>query len=81
MLDMLHVAELVEIANMHKVAVAKRPVHLALVSDLVDLLQGREVVKAVCRALRSRNAFDKASDPPIVAGVAPCVAPAQRELL
>lgn len=65
MLDMLHVSELVEIAGRHQIAVAKRPVHLTLVTDLVDMLQGREVVKAVCRALRARNAFDKASDPPI----------------
>jgi hypothetical protein len=66
MLDMLHVSELAEIANRHQIAVAKRPVHLTLVTDLVDMLQGREVVKAVCRALRSRNAFDKASDPPLL---------------
>lgn len=65
MLDMLHVSELTEIAHRHQIAVAKRPVHLTLVTDLVDMLQGREVVKAVCRALRSRNAFDKASDPPL----------------
>lgn len=65
MLDMLHVSELTEIANRHQITVAKRPVHLTLVADLVDLLQGREVVKAVCRALRTRNAFDKASDPPL----------------
>jgi hypothetical protein len=65
MLDMLHVSELVEIARRYQIAVAKRPVHFALVSDLVDLLQGREVIKAVCAALRARNAFDKMSDPPI----------------
>jgi hypothetical protein len=68
MLDMLHVSELVAIAERHHIAVAKRPVHLTLVTDLVDMLQGREVVKAVCQALRERNAFDKASDPPMVAG-------------
>jgi hypothetical protein len=65
MLDMLHVSELVEVANRHRIAVAKRPVHLTLVTDLVDLLQGREVVAAACAALRARDAFDKASDPPI----------------
>ncbi|MCK1503908.1 hypothetical protein [Bradyrhizobium sp. 18] len=66
MLDMLHVSELEAIAHGHQIAVAKRPTHLTLVTDLVDMLQGREVVKAVCRALRSRNAFDKASDAPIL---------------
>jgi hypothetical protein len=66
MLDMLHVSELVEIANRHCIAMARRPVHFSLVTDLVDLLQGREVVQAVCAALRRREAFDKASDPPIL---------------
>lgn len=65
MLDMLHVAELVEIARFHQISVAKRPVHFTLVTDLVDLMQGREVVKAACAALRSRNAFDKMSDAPV----------------
>jgi hypothetical protein len=65
MLDMLHVSELVGIAGRHQIAVAKRPTHLTLVTDLVDLLQGREVVRAVCAALRARDAFDKMSDPPI----------------
>jgi hypothetical protein len=65
LLDMLHVTELVDIADRHRVAKAKRPVHFNLVSDLTDLLQGREVVKAVCAALRARNAFDKMSDAPI----------------
>lgn len=66
MLDMLHVAELIDIADRHQIAKSKRPVHFNLVSDLVDLLQGREIVRAVCAALRARNAFDKMSDPPIV---------------
>jgi len=65
MLDMLHVSELVEIANRHQISVAKRPTHLTLVTDLVDLMQGREVVRAACAALRSRNAFDKMSDAPV----------------
>ena len=67
MLDMLHVSELVDIADRHRVAVGKRPNHLTLVSELVDMMQGREVVKATCAALRARNAFDKMSDPPITA--------------
>lgn len=65
MLDMLHVAELIDIADRYRISVPKRPNHLTLVSELVDMLQGREVVKAVCGALRARHAFDKASDPPI----------------
>ncbi|MGY3581377.1 hypothetical protein ACVIGB_000554 [Bradyrhizobium sp. USDA 4341] len=65
MLEILHVSELVEIADRHRVAKGQRPVHFNLVTDLVDLLQGREVVKAVCAALRARSAFDKMSDPPI----------------
>jgi len=65
MLDMLHVAELVTIAERHRIVVPKRPVHLKLVSDLADLLQGREVVAAVCRALRERDAFSEGTDAPI----------------
>lgn len=66
MLDMLHVSELVDIANRHQIVTAKRPVHLTLVSDLVDMLQGREVVAAVCRALRARDAFCEGTDAPII---------------
>jgi hypothetical protein len=66
MLDVLHVAELVAIAERYNVAVSKRPVHITLVSDLVDLLQGREVVRAVCRALRARAAFCAGTDAPIM---------------
>ncbi|MET4341974.1 hypothetical protein [Bradyrhizobium sp. RT9a] len=65
MLHMLHVSELVEIAHAHRIAVPKRPTHHTLSGDLCDLLQGREVVGAVCAALRSRAAFDKASDAPV----------------
>lgn len=73
MLDMLHVSELVHIAARHRIVTAKRPVHLTLVSDLVDMLQGREVVAEVCRALRARDAFWEGSDPPIgiIADAAP----------
>jgi hypothetical protein len=66
MLDMLHVAELTEIAAHHQVCVHKRPNHLTLVSELVDMLQGREVVAAVCRALRARDAFCDGTDAPII---------------
>ncbi|HYD66117.1 hypothetical protein [Azospirillum sp.] len=65
MLDMLHVSELINIAGRHQVAVPKRPNHLTLVSELVDMLQGREVVRAVCRALRARDAFAQGTDAPI----------------
>jgi hypothetical protein len=65
MLDMLHVSELVEIAGRHQIAVAKRPVHLTLVSDLVDLMQGREVIRSVCAAIRARDAFAEGTDAPI----------------
>jgi hypothetical protein len=66
MLDMLHVSELVAIADRHRIVVPKRPVHYNLKSDLVDLLQGREVVAAVCRALRARDAFCDGTDAPIL---------------
>ena len=66
MLDMLHVAELAEIAARRHVVVPKRAAHLTLVSALVDMLQGREVVADVCRALRARDAFCEGTDAPII---------------
>jgi hypothetical protein len=66
MLDMLHVSELAGIAGRHQISMAKRPVHFALVSDLVDLLRGKEVIAAVCRALRERDAFCAGTDAPIL---------------
>lgn len=66
MLDMLHVAELIDIADRHQIVVGKRPNHFRLVSELVDLMQGREVIAATCRALRERDAFCDGTDAPIL---------------
>lgn len=66
MLDMLHVAELVEIAERRRVIVPRRPAHMTLVRALADTLQGREVVADVCRALRARDAFCEGTDAPII---------------
>lgn len=66
MLDMLHVAELIDIAHRRRVVVPMRPTHLTLVSALVDMLQGREVAADVCRALRARDAFCEGTDAPIL---------------
>lgn len=66
MLHMLHVAELVDIAGRHRCWQGKRPVHLDLVQACTDMMTGREIIKAVCAALRARGAFAEASDPPIV---------------
>lgn len=81
MLDMLHVAELVAIADRHRVAVPKRPNHLTLVSELVDMLQGREVVAAVCRALRARDAFCDGTDAPIIIECPPASPPIEQPRL
>lgn len=67
MLDILHVAELVEVARRHKCWQGKRPVHLDVRNACADLMTGREIVAAVCRALRARDAFAAASDPPVTA--------------
>ncbi|MBN9021299.1 MAG: hypothetical protein J0H08_04230, partial [Rhizobiales bacterium] len=67
MLDLLHVAELVAIAGRHRCWQGKRPVHLDLVRACADAMTGREIVAAVCGALRARDAFARDSDPPIVA--------------
>lgn len=65
MLDVLHVAELVEIAGRHRCWQGGRPTHAQLVDACVSLMTGREITAAVCGALRARDAFGAASDPPI----------------
>jgi hypothetical protein len=73
MLDMLHVAELVEIAGRHGCWQGKRPVHLDLVEACNELMTGREIAAAVCGALRVRDAFSGGTDAPLsrVAAQAP----------
>lgn len=65
MLDMLHVEELIAIADQHRVSRKRRPNHTDLVDALTDILAGREVKAAFFAALRSRHAFAAQSDPPI----------------
>jgi hypothetical protein len=67
MLDILHVSELVAIAARHRCWQGKRPVHLEVRNACAELMTGREIVAAVCRALRERDAFAEGSDPPIAA--------------
>jgi hypothetical protein len=62
MLFMLHVSELVAIASRHRCWSGKRPVHETLVEACHDLMTGREIVTAVCRALRERDAFAVGTD-------------------
>lgn len=71
MLYILHVSELTEIAAQHRCWHGKRPVHLNLVDACTELMTGREIVAAVCGALRARDAFVEGSDPPIREVVAP----------
>lgn len=65
MLDMLHVAELVEIASRYRCWTGKRPVHETLVAACSELMVGREIIGAVCAALRARAAFAADTDPPV----------------
>lgn len=65
MLHLLHVEELVEIATKHRCWSGKRPRHFDLVEACTDLMTGREVKKAVCAALRARDAFAEGTDAPI----------------
>lgn len=64
MLDMLHNIELERIATAHRVSVGKRSTHEFMVSQCWELMTGKEIVTAVCRALRSRHGFGAESDPP-----------------
>jgi hypothetical protein len=64
MLDVLHVAELHQVMFKHRIAPGKN--HEQCVRACHDLMTGREIVAAVCGALRARDAFAKGSDPPII---------------
>lgn len=64
MLDVLHVSELITVAARHRTWSGKRPTHDDLVQACADLMTGREIVTAVCRALRERNAFAVGTDAP-----------------
>jgi hypothetical protein len=67
MLGILHVVELVEIAGRHGVWSGRKAIpHHDIVTRCAELMTGREVTRAVCRALRRRDAFDKASDAPVL---------------
>lgn len=66
MLDVLHVAELVEVAARHRCWSGKRPVHAEIVQACADLMTGPEIIRAVCRALRARAAFAQGTDAPII---------------
>jgi hypothetical protein len=68
MLHMLHVSELERIATRHRVSFGKRTTHKYLYEECSDLMTGREIVAAVCDALRARDAFASGSDAPIIAG-------------
>lgn len=67
MLDMLWREELLGIAGNHRICLPKRPTHMDARNACEELMTGREIRVAVCRALRARSAFDKASDAPIAA--------------
>jgi hypothetical protein len=66
MLDVLHVSELTAVAARHRICAPKRAHHHDLLRLCHDLMTGREIVRAVCGALRARDAFAAESDPPIV---------------
>lgn len=63
MLELLHVAELTQVAAAHRIPPAER--HDRLVRQCVELMTGSEILKAVCGALRARDAFAAGSDAPI----------------
>jgi len=71
LLDVLHVSELVAIANRRRLPQARRPVHATLAQTCFDLLTGREIIADACAALRARDAFAAGSDDPVLSGEAP----------
>lgn len=65
MLHILHVAELMRIADDHRISYGKRATHESLADSCSDHLSGKEVRRAVCGALRARDAFCNGTDAPI----------------
>ena len=63
LLDLLWRAELFQVAFEHGVYVPKSAPHATVRDACEAAMTGRQVRRAVCKALRQRNAFDKASDP------------------
>lgn len=63
MLDVLWVSELEAIARAHRIAPFSN--HANLVRQLAGELRGREIVPAVCHALRARDAFGAGTDAPL----------------
>lgn len=67
MLQMLHRAELLQIAGRRRLLASERgATHDYLVELCNNRLTSLEIRADVCAALRARDAFDKASDAPIV---------------
>lgn len=65
LLDLLHVSELTAIASRRSIFVGRTPNHKTLRDALTDHLPGRDARREAYAALMARDAFDKASDPPI----------------
>lgn len=66
-LSLLWVAELADEARRARILAGGRPPsHARLVAMLVEALRPEEIIRAVCRQLRSRDAFWRA-DPPVAA--------------
>jgi len=70
LLHILHVEELIRIAVRHQVSLGRRPNHFAAVRACHDFMRGPEIVRAVCRALRERQAFCVGTDAPMTEQVA-----------
>lgn len=66
LLHVLHVEELIGVAHRHRISHGKRATHHDIYSECVELMTGREIVAAVCAALRARNAFAAGSDAPMI---------------
>lgn len=63
MLEMLHVAELQQIALEQRIGIGST--HAKLVAALCNSMYGRDVARSVCSALRMRRSSNAMSDPPI----------------
>lgn len=65
-LDILHRTELITIGRRHRLFDGDKYNHTAMVDICAQGLKGREVMRAVCTALRARAAFAAGTDAPIL---------------
>lgn len=80
LLGLLWRQELIAECNRHRISTARRPTMDVMIDDMAWLMTGQEIVKAVCRQLRTRP-FPEADAPIVEDAPKPTAAPAREHAL